>query len=129
MTPTLSDHDRAENILVRRPDGDFSRWREYGWRAEPDATGIAAEHEAFCEALAAGGAEVVFAASEADGNPDAIYVYDPAIVGDSGAILLRPGKKGRRAEVAKVLSILSASECACGGARVERCARMGVQPF
>jgi N-dimethylarginine dimethylaminohydrolase len=31
-------------------------------------------------------------------DPDAIYVYDPAIVADSGAILLRPGKEGRRGE-------------------------------
>ncbi|MGH2847397.1 MAG: dimethylarginine dimethylaminohydrolase family protein, partial [Thermoleophilaceae bacterium] len=33
------------------------------------------------------------------GDPDSIYVYDPAIVSDRGAILLRPGKEGRRSEV------------------------------
>ena len=96
-------------VLVRKPDGDFSRWREYGWRAEPDARGIAAEHKAFCEALAADGAEVVFAVSESDRNPDAIYVYDPAIVADSGAILLRPGKEGRRAEVATIAADFEAA--------------------
>src|SRR5439155_23779857 len=96
-------------VLVRKPDSDFSRWREYGWRAEPDARGIAAEHKAFCEALAADGAEVVFAVSEPDGNPDAIYVYDPAIVADSGAILLRPGKEGRRAEVAAIAADFEAA--------------------
>jgi dimethylargininase len=31
-------------------------------------------------------------------DPDAIYAYDPAIVSDAGAILLRPGKEGRRGE-------------------------------
>jgi len=87
-------------VLVRRPGGDFSRWREYGWHSEPVAQRIAAEHEAFCEALAVEGTEVVVAESAADGNPDAIYVYDPALVADSGAILLRPGKEGRRGEVA-----------------------------
>ncbi len=96
-------------VLVRKPDRDFSRWREYGWRAEPDARGIAAEHKAFCEALGADGAEVVFAVSESDGNPDAIYVYDPAIVADSGAILLRPGKEGRRAEVAAIAADFEAA--------------------
>jgi dimethylargininase len=32
-------------------------------------------------------------------DPDAIYTYDPALVGDDGAIMLRPGKEGRRGEV------------------------------
>ena len=31
--------------------------------------------------------------------PDQIYVHDPALVSDRGAILLRPGKEGRRIEV------------------------------
>ena len=43
------------------------------------------------------GAEVVV--SEHDpGNPDAIYTYDPTLVGRSGAVLLLPGKEGRRRE-------------------------------
>jgi N-dimethylarginine dimethylaminohydrolase len=87
-------------VLIRAPAGDVSRWREYGWRAEPDPHRIVAEHEAFGEALAVVGADVVVGETAADGNPDAIYVYDPAIVADSGAILLRPGKETRRAEVA-----------------------------
>ena len=33
-------------------------------------------------------------------DPDAIYVYDPALIVDDGALLLRPGKAGRRAEPA-----------------------------
>ncbi len=42
--------------------------------------------------LADAGAEVIV--SEHDpGNPDAIYVYDPVLVGDDGAVLLRPGKE------------------------------------
>ena len=70
-----------------------------GWRAEPDAAGIAREHEAFCALLSDAGAEVVYAESSADGNPDAIYTYDPALVADGGALLLHPGKECRRAEV------------------------------
>jgi N-dimethylarginine dimethylaminohydrolase len=86
-------------VLVRVPCAqDLRLWREYGWRAEPEASGIAREHEAFCELLAGAGAEVVFAESPLTGNPDAIYVYDPALIADDGAILLRPGKAGRREE-------------------------------
>jgi len=86
-------------VLVRPPGTDFSRWREYGWRAEPDAGRIAEEHEGLQAALAEAGAEVVVAETAADGNLDAVYVYDPAIVSDRGAILLRPGKAERRGEV------------------------------
>jgi N-dimethylarginine dimethylaminohydrolase len=90
---------RLERVLVRPPGTDFSRWREYGWRAEPDALRIAEEHEELQAALAEAGAEVVVAETAADGNLDAVYVYDPAIVTDRGAILLRPGKIERRGEV------------------------------
>jgi dimethylargininase len=96
-------------VLVRPPGKDFSRWREYGWRSEPDAKRIAAEHDAFCEALGSEGAEIVDAESAADGNPDAIYVYDPALIAESGAILLRPGKKERRGEAKAMAADFSAA--------------------
>lgn len=85
-------------VLVRPPQpADAARWREYGWRAEPDLAAAAAEHEALRELLADAGAEVVVADGER-GNPDAIYAYDPLLVGDRGAVLLRPGKEGRLGE-------------------------------
>jgi dimethylargininase len=86
-------------VLVRPPGTDFSRWREYQWLAEPDATRIAIEHEGLRRALEEAGAEVVLAARVADANPDAIYVFDPTFLSDAGAILLRPGKEARRSEV------------------------------
>jgi N-dimethylarginine dimethylaminohydrolase len=60
---------------------------------------MAEEHEAFREILAGAGAEVVVAETPHGADPDAIYVYDPAIVSEHGAVLLRPGKEGRRGEV------------------------------
>jgi dimethylargininase len=89
-------------VLVRPPGADLSRWREYGWRSEPDAAHIAEEHEELCAALEQAGAEVVVGESPANGNVDAIYVFDPALVTDTGAILLRPGKESRRYEVAAI---------------------------
>lgn len=90
---------RLERVLIRPPGPNFSRWREYAWRAEPDPARIAEEHEGLRAALEDAGAEVVVARPAADGNLDAVYVYDPAIVADAGAILLRPGKEARRSEV------------------------------
>ena len=86
-------------VLVRPPGTDLSRWRDYGWRGEPDAARIAEEHEGLQAALTEAGAEVVVAETAADGNLDAIYVYDPALMAEEGAILLRPGKEARRSEV------------------------------
>jgi dimethylargininase len=85
-------------VLVRRPlPEDVSAWEAYGWRAAPDPGAAQAEHEAFCTLLEDAGAEIVV--SEHDpGNPDAIYTYDPTLVGRDGAVLLLPGKEGRRGE-------------------------------
>jgi N-dimethylarginine dimethylaminohydrolase len=86
-------------VLLRAPRADDLRfWREYGWRAEPDPVGIAREHEALCELLAGAGAEIVLAETPVEGDPDAIYVYDAALIADGGTVLLRPGKVGRRGE-------------------------------
>jgi dimethylargininase len=103
MTGTL------ERVLVRPPLAeDAARWREYGWRAAPDPAAAAAEHEVFAGLLEDAGAEVVLSRHD-PGNPDAIYVYDPVLVGREGAVLLRPGKEGRRTEPAALVATLAAA--------------------
>ncbi|MEP7225150.1 MAG: arginine deiminase, partial [Actinomycetota bacterium] len=98
MTGTL------KRVLVRPPlPEDVPRWREYGWRAAPDHPAAAAEHEALRELLVEAGAEVVVSRHD-PGNPDAVYVYDPVLVGADGAVLLRPGKEGRRGEPAAMVA-------------------------
>jgi dimethylargininase len=94
MTATL------RRVLVRSPRAeDRAAWRAYGWRAEPDPGRMADEHEAFRDLLADAGAEVVLGQTPIGLCPDQIYVHDPALVTDRGAVLLRPGKEGRRIEV------------------------------
>jgi dimethylargininase len=93
-------------VLVRPPQAaDAERWREYGWRAAPDPAAAAAEHEELRALLEEAGAEVIVVGGEA-GNPDAIYAYDPLLVGDQGAVLLRPGKDGRLREPAALAADL-----------------------
>ncbi|HEY7004648.1 MAG TPA: arginine deiminase family protein [Gaiellaceae bacterium] len=90
---------RLERVLVKPPArGAWAAWRAYGWRAEPDPAGLQEEHEAFRGLLEEAGAEVVLGRTGGESNPDAIYAYDPALVADGGAILLMPGKEGRRRE-------------------------------
>ena len=79
-----------------------------GWRAAPDHSAAAAEHEGFRALLEEAGAEVVVSRHE-PGNPDAMYVYDPVLVGEEGAVLLRPGKEGRRGEPAALEGALGAA--------------------
>ncbi len=98
-----------ERVLVRPPlPEDAERWREYGWRAAPDVAAAAAEHDRLRELLGDSGAEVVVSHHDA-GNPDAIYVYDPVLVGAGGAVLLRPGKEGRRSEPEAISRSLEAA--------------------
>jgi N-dimethylarginine dimethylaminohydrolase len=86
-------------VLVRAPEpAALARWRTFGWRAEPDPTIAAEQHEALCGLLRGAGAEVVSATGDVADDPDAVYVFDPVIVSDLGALLLRPGKEGRRVE-------------------------------
>ena len=100
---------RLERVLVRPPlPEDAEHWREYGWHAAPDRAAAASEHEELCTILEEAGAEVVVSRHD-PGNPDAIYVYDPVLVGTAGAVLLRPGKEGRRGEPAAIASSLAAA--------------------
>ncbi|HEY1367929.1 MAG TPA: arginine deiminase family protein [Gaiellaceae bacterium] len=101
---------QLRRVLVRAPRAsDLDAWRDYGWRSRPDPAAVAREHEELCELLERAGAEVVRADSAPDGDPDAIYVYDPALVSDRGAVLLRPGKPGRLGEPASLEPALEAS--------------------
>ncbi len=94
MTGTL------RRVLVRRPQEDVSSWRACGWRSEPDATRLVAEHEAFAALLEDAGAEVVVADKVEGGNLDDVYAFDPALVTGDGVVLLRPGKELRQGEPA-----------------------------
>jgi dimethylargininase len=97
----LNGYDRLRRVLVRVPDpASASAWHDYGWRAEPVGELAGAQHAAFRACLEDAGAEVVVGAAPAAGNPDAIYAYDPTLILDDGAVLLRPGKPGRRGEPA-----------------------------
>lgn len=91
--------DPLRRVLVRAPRSqDLANWRQFGWVSEPDAAVAAREHEGFCELLQESSTEVHLAQRPIDGDPDGIYMCDPALLSNGGIILLRPGKPGRRGE-------------------------------
>ena len=97
-------------VYVRAPEAaDLVAWREYAWRAAPDPGLAREEHAALRESLERSGAEVVVGSTPVPNDPDAIYAYDPVLLTDRGAILLRPGKLGRRREPAAAAADLEAA--------------------
>jgi len=88
-------------VIVRRPTapgGDID-WRAFGYLHPVDQVRTEQEHAAFCALIAAHGIEVIEAGPDPAGRLDAIFAFDPSIMTDAGAVLLRPGKGLRQAEV------------------------------
>jgi len=97
-------------VLVRAPEpAALARWRGFGWLAEPDPAIAAEQHEALCDLLRDAGAEVLYAGSDVAGDPDAVYVFDPVIMSDRGALHVRPGKQGRQLEPPAIVEDLRAA--------------------
>jgi dimethylargininase len=89
-------------VLVRRPGPSFGRAFDdaaHGFLHETDLDLARRQHDALCDLLAQLGV-VVHVLDEAGLGPDAVYVYDPLLVTDRGAIPLRSGKPTRRGEEA-----------------------------
>lgn len=103
-------------MYVRPPvAGDLALWEAYGWRSEPDPGRAADEHAAFRAEIERAGARLDLGSTRASDDPDSIYVYDPVLMTDAGAMLLRPGKVGRRGEPDVVATDLEAMGIAVAG--------------
>jgi dimethylargininase len=94
MTATL------RSVLVRRPappmtDGE---WRDFGYLHPVDHELTERQHATFREMLAGQGIDVIAEGPDEPGHLDAIFAYDPSLMTDRGAILLRMGKELRRDE-------------------------------
>jgi dimethylargininase len=87
-------------VLVRRPDAAFGAADPAKWHytARPDLEIAWQEHEALVTVLRQAGAEVIYHDEPLPDHADALFVHDPAIVTDAGAIILRMGKELRRGE-------------------------------
>ena len=89
-------------VLVRRPDTAFGGADPAVWHytSRPDLAAARREHDALVERLREAGAEVVEHAAPQPERADAIFVFDPVLITDRGAVLLRMGKALRRGEEA-----------------------------
>jgi dimethylargininase len=95
-------------VLVRAPDASFGAADPQRWHytARPDLPAARREHDALVALLAESGAEVVQHAEPLDDRADALFVFDPVLMTDGGAVVLRMAKALRRGEEAAMAAAL-----------------------
>lgn len=92
------------SVLVKRPGPAFGRAFDdpaHCFLRPVDLAGAQREHDTLVETLDRLGVTVHVLEGETD-DPDLVYMFDPLLVGDRGAISLRPGKPNRHGEPAVV---------------------------
>ncbi len=95
-------------VLIKRPDQVFSEADPGTWHysGRPNLDIARQEHETLVNHLRRAAVEVVYHDQIQPGKADAIFVFDPAIVTDRGAIILKMGKVLRQGEEAAMASRL-----------------------
>jgi len=88
-----------KKVLVRSPDDAFGNASPQKWHytAQPDLAIAKREHQDFVAILEKEGVQVEYHNIPLP-SADAIFVHDPAIITDHGAIILRMGKPLRQGE-------------------------------
>jgi dimethylargininase len=88
-------------VLVKRPGAAFGAAFDdpaAGFLRPVDLARAQQEHDRLVEMLDLLGVRVHVLDAERAGDPDLVYVFDPLLITDRGAIPLRPGKSGRLGE-------------------------------
>ena len=101
----MRDVTRFSRALLRQPTQSAVDGLRAVDRGAPDVAALIAEHTAYRDALEAlGVATTMLPGLEA--FPDSLFVEDPALVFEEGAILLRPGAPSRLGEAAEIAPVL-----------------------
>lgn len=90
------------SVLMRPPDRSFAQADPQKWHytAQPNFAIAQQEHASLVQTIREAGVEVVYHDIPLPDHADALFVHDPAIVSDKGAIILRMGKPLRQGEEA-----------------------------
>lgn len=102
--------DPLRRVLVKRPEEAFAVAdpAAWGYAGRPDLAAARDEHDALVEILRGAGAEVVGHDEAQPGRADAVFVFDPVLMTERGAVILSPGKPERRGEEAALARRLEA---------------------
>ena len=91
---------RLRRVLVRKPDQNFGDADPAQWHytKRPDLLKATQEHDRLVQILADFGAEIIFHEEPLPHHADAVFVHDPVLICDRGAVILKMGKNLRRGE-------------------------------
>ncbi|MEJ2510281.1 MAG: arginine deiminase family protein [Anaerolineales bacterium] len=91
---------RLRRVLVRKPDQNFGDADPAQWHytQRPNLSKAAREHDRLVQILADFGAEIIFHEEPLPHHADAVFVHDPVLICDRGAVILKMGKNLRRGE-------------------------------
>ncbi len=97
-------------VLVKRPDEAFAVDDPLAWHyaSRPDLHSAQQEHDALVALLHNAGATVVTHDIAQPKRADSIFVFDPVLITDRGAVILSMGKQQRRGEEAAMALQLAA---------------------
>ena len=100
-----SEVDQIKSLLLKHPKDAFmsqryiqSQWKELNYLASPDYDKVLKEYDNFVEYLKKSISEIYYLPQNDKTGLDSIYVHDPVIITNKGAILCNMGKEKRRAE-------------------------------
>lgn len=115
MTQAFGGHSMIaplRRVVVRQPSRTFSQADPGTWHytAKPNLAEARREHDALVHLLESAGAEVIYHTALLPNLADAIYVFDPVLITDAGAIILRMGKTLRRGEEEALAATLTSAD-------------------
>jgi N-dimethylarginine dimethylaminohydrolase len=92
-------------VIVKRPQEAFlddaaieAQWRGLAYLRPPNLPRCIQDHERFVSLLRGAGAEVLHLPSDPRAGLDSLYVHDPLLITDAGAIIFQTGKPERQGE-------------------------------
>ena len=92
-------------VIVKRPEQAFcsrdqieKEWKELGYTRPPDLQDAVLHHQRFTSLMKEAGAEILYLPADDRAGLDSLYVHDPVLVTDRGAIIFQMGKLERRGE-------------------------------
>jgi len=91
---------RLRRVVMRRPGEAMAAADPVAWHytSAIDVEAARGAHDAFADALRAWDVEVLYHDAPLPDHSDSVFVFDPALVTDRGAVLLSMGKPARRGE-------------------------------
>src|SRR5271170_2023777 len=96
---------RLKRVVVKRPSDAFRspatierEWKDLDYLRPPDLSLAERDHRQFVSLVAQAGAEVLYLPVDDRTGLDSLYVHDPVLMTDGGAVIFQTGKPARRGE-------------------------------